>query len=146
MWFAAHYAIRSGRNDLLPLIRETAIRHTVYGWDPEYGGLLLNRDLHGGTPHFPHGEKKLWWPHTEALYTLALLWSLDKDERLAEWFTRIYEWTYAHFPEPGGEWKQRLDRDGASMHEVVALPVKDPFHLPRTLILLSALTQRSDHE
>jgi N-acylglucosamine 2-epimerase len=139
MWFVTHFALRTGRQDLLPLILETTLRHLAYGWDAEYGGLLLNRDLKGGIPHFPHGDKKLWWPHTEALYALPLLWSLEQDERLAVWFNRVHEWTYAHFPLPGGEWRQRLDREGAPVREVIALPVKDPFHLPRTLILLSRL-------
>ena len=31
--------------------------------------------------------------------------------------------------------RQRLDREGRKIHEVIALPVKDPFHLPRALIL-----------
>ena len=47
MWFVAHFALRAGRRDLLPLIRETTLRHVEYGWDLQYGGLLLNRDLKG---------------------------------------------------------------------------------------------------
>ena len=34
-----------------------------------------------------------------------------------------------------GEWRQKLNRDLTPMTTVVALPVKDPFHLPRSLIL-----------
>jgi N-acylglucosamine 2-epimerase len=34
-----------------------------------------------------------------------------------------------------GEWRQKLQRDFTPMTGVVALPVKDPFHLPRSLIL-----------
>jgi N-acylglucosamine 2-epimerase len=143
MWFVAHFALRIGRHDLLPLIREITLRHVEYGWDSVYGGLLLNRDLKGGTPHFPHGDKKLWWPYTEALYALPLLWSLQPDEQLATWFQRIHDWTYAHFPNPGGEWQQRLNREGGPVTDVVALPVKDPFHLPRTLILLSKWNESS---
>jgi N-acylglucosamine 2-epimerase len=143
MWFAAHFAMRTGRRDLLPVIRDTTLRHVEYGWDSQYGGLLLNRDLNGGTPHFPHGHKKLWWPHTEALYTLPLLWASQPDEELALGFNRIHDWTYTHFPIAGGEWRQRLDREGAPVHEVVALPVKDPFHLPRALVLLSVLGSKT---
>jgi N-acylglucosamine 2-epimerase len=142
MWFVGHFALRTGRRDLLPVIRDITLRHLEYGWDSEYGGLLLNRDLKGGTPHFPHGDKKLWWPHTEALYTLPFLWALQPEEELAVWFHRIHDWTYSHFPDGGGEWRQRLDRKGAASHDVVALPVKDPFHLPRALILLSTLETR----
>ncbi len=140
MWFLAHFARRTGRADLLPRIAEVTLRHLEYGWDSEFGGLLLNRDRQGGTPYFPHGEKKIWWPHSEAIYTLALLLSLDPARaELADWLERVHGWTYAHFPHPDGEWRQRLDRRGQPVTEVIALPVKDPFHLPRALILLSQL-------
>jgi N-acylglucosamine 2-epimerase len=33
-----------------------------------------------------------------------------------------------------GEWIQNLDRQGRRVNELVALPVKDPFHLARALI------------
>jgi N-acylglucosamine 2-epimerase len=36
---------------------------------------------------------------------------------------------------PGyGEWIQNLDRRGHRLNTLVALPVKDPFHLARALI------------
>jgi len=104
---------------------------------------VLNRDLHGQEPYFPHGDKKIWWPHSEAIYTLALLASLDPSNvAVHEWLERVHQWTYAHFPMPGGEWRQRLDRRGHPIQEVIALPVKDPFHLPRALILLSQLSSK----
>ncbi len=53
-----------------------------------------------------------------------------------KWFDQVYEWSFGHFAMPGiGEWRQRLDRQGNPFTQVVALPVKDPFHLPRALIL-----------
>jgi N-acylglucosamine 2-epimerase len=42
-----------------------------------------------------------------------------------------------------GEWRQRLDRKGKPMTTVVALPVKDPFHLPRALILSLEVLRQS---
>jgi len=41
-----------------------------------------------------------------------------------------------------GEWTQRLDRRGTRLTEVIALPVKDPFHLPRALIVAIQTLQR----
>ena len=41
---------------------------------------------------------------------------------------------------PGaGEWRQRLDRAGQPVTELIALPVKDPFHLPRAALLAALL-------
>ena len=43
-------------------------------------------------------------------------------------------------PMPDGrEWFQRLTREGKPTEEVVAFPVKDPFHLPRAVILIVQL-------
>lgn len=141
MWFLAHFARRTNQLDLLEKMTQVTIRHLEYGWDPEFGGILLNRDLHGQDPYFPHGDKKIWWPHSEAIYTLALLRSINPaNVAVQQWLERVHAWTYAHFPLPDGEWRQRLDRRGEPISEVIALPVKDPFHLPRALILLSQLS------
>ena len=65
---------------------------------------------------------------------------LTADPWFAEWYGRVHEWSFAHFPMPEvGEWRQRLDRQGRPITEVVALPVKDPFHLPRAVILILQL-------
>ena len=53
-----------------------------------------------------------------------------------EWFHRIHDYAFGHFPVPThGEWIQNLDRQGRKIATTVALPVKDPFHLARALIL-----------
>ena len=110
--------------------------HLEAGWDKEYGGIFLAIDAGGGTPFLPHFEKKIWWPHTEAIYALLLAHELTGEPWIEGWFDRIYDWSMAHFPMSGaGEWRQRLDRSGAPVTDVVALPVKDPFHLPRAVIL-----------
>ena len=41
-----------------------------------------------------------------------------------------------------GEWTQIRKRDGAPQQKVVALPVKDPFHIARNLILILELLYR----
>ena len=52
------------------------------------------------------------------------------------WYNRLHQWSFDHFSMPEvGEWRQRLDRQGVPLKNFVALPVKDPFHLPRSLIL-----------
>ena len=57
-----------------------------------------------------------------------------------EWYERLHAWSFKFFPMPGtGEWRQRLDRQGNPVTEVIALPVKDPFHLPRAVILILQL-------
>jgi len=136
MWFIIHHALR--RND------QATIRHAVevirwhleMGWDKQYGGLLLGADAERRPPFMPNAALKLWWPHTEALYALLLARSLTHEPWCDEWYDRVHEWSFAHFSMPeAGEWRQRLDRQGKPLQHFVALPVKDPFHLPRSVIL-----------
>ena len=86
----------------------------------------------GLVPHDHDWTYSLAFPPTHAWYSLRAL----------ESYRRVHEWSFAHFPMPEGEWRQRLDRQGNPVTEVVALPVKDPFHLPRAVILILQLLRR----
>jgi N-acylglucosamine 2-epimerase len=105
------------------------------GWDPEYGGLVLGMDLNGGKPYLPNAEAKIWWPFTEAICGALMAYEVCREQWCLEWFAQSHNWAFSHFPDrEHGEWTQRLDRCGQKIDTVVALPVKDPFHLPRGLI------------
>lgn len=143
MWFTLHRAAARGDRQTITRAVEVLRWHLEKGWDPEYGGLFLGLDAAGHPPFFPHADTKIWWPHTEALYALLLAHHLSGERWCAEWYERVHEWSFAHFAMPGvGEWRQRLDRAGRSITTVVALPVKDPFHLPRAAILAIELLAR----
>ncbi len=136
MWFQIHIA--RDRRDIETIQRAVrAIRtHLERGWDSEYGGLSLAIDV-DGRPDVasPHAEKKLWWPHTEALYATLLAFEHCREPWCIEWHERIRQWSYAHYPVAAhGEWRQKLDRQGHELTETLFLPVKDPFHLPRALL------------
>jgi N-acylglucosamine 2-epimerase len=140
MWFILHQARRRRDHALVRRAAEVIRWHLERGWDPEYGGIFLGIDAEGHDPFLPHADKKLWWPHTEALYALLLAHRLTGEEWCAEWYDRVHEWSFAHFSMPEvGEWRQRLTRQGQPTTEVIALPVKDPFHLPRSAILIMQL-------
>ncbi|MGH9328450.1 MAG: AGE family epimerase/isomerase [Terriglobia bacterium] len=142
MWFVMHLARRRGNADLIRQASEVIRWHLELGWDGEYGGLFLGRDIKGGEPYLPHAEKKLWWPHVEALYATLLAHQLTGQSWCLEWYEKVAEWTWSHFPMPdSGEWYQKLTREGQPTSEVVALPVKDPFHLPRAAILILELME-----
>jgi N-acylglucosamine 2-epimerase len=136
MWFTLHRAMARGDRQTITRAGEGLRWHLEKGWDPEYGGLFLGIDAEGHAPFFPHSDTKIWWPHTEALYALLLAHQLTGERWCEEWYQRVHEWSFAHFSMPEtGEWRQRLDRRGQPITTVVALPVKDPFHLPRAAIL-----------
>lgn len=137
----AHLSLRRKRGEYLDTLGACLLRHLEFGWDYEYGGLFLNSSTTGDHSAYPNGEMKIWWPHTEALYATALLFHSTRDERFAMWYQRILTFSETNFELPNGEWRQRLNRDASPSSKLVALPVKDPFHLPRALLLLSTLTK-----
>jgi N-acylglucosamine 2-epimerase len=49
----------------------------------------------------------------------------------------VWDYSFRVFPQPDpavGEWIQIRDRRGQPLERVVALPVKDPYHIARNLI------------
>ncbi len=137
MWFVLHWARAKGNGAAIRRAVEVIRWHVEKGWDPEYGGLFLEIDARGGIGQRPNAAKKVWWPHTEALYALLLAGSLTGERWCEEWFDRVEEWSIRHFLLPDGrEWRQRLDRAGNPVTSLIALPVKDPFHLPRAASLI----------
>ncbi|MDQ0614463.1 N-acylglucosamine 2-epimerase [Microbacterium sp. W4I4] len=123
------------------------------GWDDELGGMLRYADVAGGEPRgstqdSPYEQlvrrtwdTKLWWVHTEAAATTAIAARRHGRADCDPWHTRIWDYALATFPggEDGEEWVQIRNRDGSPRDEVVALPVKDPFHIVRNLMQLIEL-------
>ena len=112
-------------------------RHLELGWDQTYGGLLLAVDADGREAvGWEFADSKLWWPHTEAMVGLLLAYESCGEAWCLDWYRKVHDYAFAHFPVMAhGEWTQKLDRLGQPFEKTVALPVKDPFHLPRALIL-----------
>lgn len=154
LWMLVHIG------DELPLLAipdatltALALRALEAGWDDSEGGLLryVDRDNGGepsgrliGAPYEALVQRtwdtKLWWVHAEAMYATALLARRTGSPELAQWASRVREYTLATFPDRDGlEWIQIRSRDGTPRDEVVALPVKDPMHIARSLLLLNKL-------
>lgn len=143
MWFVLHRGQRRRNQELIHRAAEVIRWHLEAGWDKKYGGIFLGIDAEGGKPYLPHAGKKLWWPHTEALYALLLAHRLTGEAWCTEWYDKVQAWAFSHFPMPEiGEWRQRLNQEGQPTSEVIALPVKDPFHLPRSAILIMQLLEQ----
>ncbi|NLX07661.1 MAG: hypothetical protein GXY33_21190 [Phycisphaerae bacterium] len=136
-WFLLHWAKRRGLSDEMLTACEIVRKALEVGWDKEYGGLFHGIDHVTGEPSpvFDNADCKLWWTHTEALYALILIYELTREKWASQWYERVFEWSMKHHRSPWGDWYQRLDRQGQVITKVVALPVKDPYHLPRALLL-----------
>jgi N-acylglucosamine 2-epimerase len=157
MWFVIHAARALNREDKIPIAVRTAGIMFDLGWDEAYGGLLLFVDRDGGEPRGDttgiadepmvrqigqNWTNKLWWVHSEALYTMLLCYSLTGDGKFLERYWKVHEYAFRTFPNPDeriGEWIQIRMRDGRPEDKVVALPVKDPYHIVRNVALILEL-------
>lgn len=144
MWFQIHIARDQGRTARVKEAVRLMRRHAEVGWDAEYGGFFLAVDAHGKPDvgwDFP--DAKLWWPHTEALSAFLLAYDQSGEPWCLDWYRRTHDYSFATFPDARhGEWKQKLTREGKPLTDTVALPVKDPFHLPRALLLCLDVLER----
>ncbi len=161
MWFMFDAAEILKRPDIEESALRIVVRALETGWDPEYGGILHYCDVQGGIPSQIPLDKsspemseptvcqvvdgwsdKLWWVHSEALYTTLRCYTKTNDESFLDWHNKIFDYTFRVFPNTNPEireWKQILQRNGEPQEKVVALPVKDPFHITRNLILILKL-------
>lgn len=160
LWFLVHAAdtvpgVTDALGDWPTWLPAVATHALSLGWDERDGGLFRYTDVDGGQPRGrrlddPYErlvrdtwDAKLWWPHAEALYTTTLLARRCVADQptlaaeLTEWHDRLRAYTFATFPAgPGREWVQIRRRDGTPLEQTVALPVKDPFHIARALLLM----------
>ena len=156
VWFLLDAAEICGKPEWKEKICRIADQALEKGWDHTYGGLLHFCGLSGGEPvgdvegveeetmlkQLSGWGDKLWWIHSEALYSTLRCFCESSEERFLDWHTRVFEYTYRTFPNEDPnirEWIQIRTRDGAPQEKVVALPVKDPFHISRNLILILEL-------
>lgn len=139
MWFIISIFEDTGETHLIPRCIEIIKRYLELGWDEPYGGIRLAVDIDGHEPvAWNKADYKPWWVQVEALVATACAWRHTGEDWCLEWHERVREWAWSHYPVPTGEWTQWLDRLG-NKGESAALPVKDPFHLPRALIYLVGL-------
>ncbi|MFE5324026.1 AGE family epimerase/isomerase [Paenibacillus sp. NPDC056579] len=158
MWFVIHAAKRLQREDLVEQAMPVIEKAFELGWDTEQGGLFRFVDADGGEPKgertgdpyealvLDTWDSKLWWPHSEALYCSLLAYELTGQGRFKELYSRTHDYVFRTFPQPDrriGEWIQIRDREGNPMEKVVALPVKDPFHILRNVLLIIELYSKA---
>lgn len=162
-WFMMHFASRIQDRQALESATEIVRWMTSKGWDDEHGGLpqFLHKD--GGQPRGtvaePNREEhmlielqenwsnKLWWVHSEALYSLILAHEHSGDDWFLDTYWKFHEYVFSTFPNPNseiGEWIQIRDRQGKPEEKIVALPVKDPYHITRAFMHLIKSLERMD--
>lgn len=154
MWFVIKAAEALGRQEYVSRALQATRKAFELGWDTRDGGLFRFVDLGGGRPEgkvsgdpferliLDTWDMKLWWPHSEALYATLLAYSISGEREFLELYSRTHAYTFRVFPQPDpaiGEWIQVRNREGLPAEKVVALPVKDPYHIMRNTMLIIEL-------
>ena len=139
MWFLITIFEDRGEKEKIQQCCRLIKRHIELGLDTQTGGITLALDIDGKKPVFwGKPTYKPWWVQVEALVATAYAYKHTKDEWYIEMHGKINKYAFSHYPNGYGDWYNWLDKDG-NIAESAALPVKDPFHLPRGLIYLCQL-------
>ena len=164
-WFIMHFAHRIKDREALEAGAEIVRWMTSKGWDDQYGGLPQFLHIDGGQPRgtvaaenrndhmivelTQNWSNKLWWVHSEALYALILAYEHTRDSWFMDTYWKFHDYVFDTFPNPDkdiGEWIQIHDRRGRPEDKVVALPVKDPYHITRAFMHLIKSLERIEAE
>ncbi len=136
MWFLINIFEDKGETDKINLCCRLIKRHINLGLDIRQGGVILALDIDGREPCFWNKPTyKPWWVQLETLVATALAYKHTGDSQLMDIHKEICKYAFSHYPSGHGEWYNWLDYNGC-VGETAALPVKDPFHLPRALMML----------
>jgi N-acylglucosamine 2-epimerase len=143
MWFLIHIFRERRERPRIDQAVECIRWHIEKAWDAEYGGMFTLLDL-DGKPIRPDSGKA-FWPHGEALYALLLAHEYCREQWCLDWYDKMHEWTFAHFPDRRhGEWREKVQRDGSVPKHPKDRPpgMHTCFHLPRTLMMCIDVLER----
>ncbi|NLD88505.1 MAG: hypothetical protein GX633_09680 [Clostridiales bacterium] len=139
MWFLINIFEHHGEKDNIDQCCRIIRRHLELAWDEKKGGLILALDIDGKEPVFwQKSTYKPWWVQSEALVATMYAYRHTEDEWFLDMHEKVSKYAFEHYPNGFGDWYNWLDNDG-NIGQSAALPVKDPFHLPRALIYLIKL-------
>ncbi|GEO02517.1 N-acylglucosamine 2-epimerase [Adhaeribacter aerolatus] len=134
MWFIMDLATRKNDQELIKKAVDISLQLLEYGWDKQHGGIFYFLDVKGYPPQQLEWDQKLWWVHIETIITLLKGYLHTGDERCWQWFEKVHQYTWQHFPDPeNGEWFGYLNRQGEVLLPLKGGKWKGCFHVPRGL-------------
>ncbi len=134
MWFIMDLAKRQNDTTLIEKAKNIMLQTLQYGWDETYGGIFYFLDVKSTPPQQLEWDQKLWWVHVETLVALAKGFQLTGDNRCAEWFVKVHDYTWQHFKDKEyPEWFGYLNRRGEVLLPLKGGKWKGCFHMPRAM-------------
>jgi N-acylglucosamine 2-epimerase len=134
MWFIMDLGERTHNKALIQKAKDIALHTLEYAWDAEHGGIFYFMDIKNRPLQQLEWDQKLWWVHIETLIALLKGYWHTGDEACWQWFEKVHEWTWGHFPDPTfGEWFGYLNRQGQPLLSLKGGKWKGAYHIPRGL-------------
>lgn len=134
MWFIMDLGERLKDSSLIEKAKQLTLRTLEYAWDEKYEGIFYFMDIKNKPVQQLEWDQKLWWVHIETIIALLKGYLHTGDERCWEWFEKLHDWTWKHFPDPEyGEWYGYLSRNGEPLLTLKGGKWKGCYHIPRGL-------------
>ena len=133
-WLLLHAADVMGRarTDYEPIVRPIFEHSLRYGIDREMGGLFVEGPMHGP----PTVTEKQFWQQAEAMVGFLDALALLGDEHYWSAFESVRTFVFDHFIawDGGGEWFERVSRDGTPIDDALGHEWKISYHTVRSMI------------
>lgn len=150
VWFCMEEALRLGDRQKMDRCNQIIDWTWDKGVDTQHGGVLNIIDYTGDKPLAYKNQEgfgelwddKVWWAHSETLYTLLLSALETNNTGSFERFVLMHEWCRKHFiDEEFGEWYAYLNRDGSPRIPDKGNWIKCAFHVPRNIMQILLLLE-----
>ena len=139
-WFMMREAIYRKDKAIMERCMEILRWSLARGWDEEMGGIFYFVDVENKPVLSLEWDMKLLWVHCEAMIALAYSYWYTGDEWYREWFDKIMNYVWAHYPDEGHpEWFGHLHRDGTPINYIKGSDWKGPFHNVRAFMVLTQI-------
>ncbi|MCK5739348.1 AGE family epimerase/isomerase, partial [bacterium] len=146
IWLLLHAADVLGqpRKTYADIVRKICDHCVKFGVDREYGGLFVEGP-HNGPPTI---TEKQFWQQAEVLVGMLDAYALLGEEKYWQAFRNIYDFVFDKYVNmaAGGEWFERLDREGRPIDDALGHAWKISYHTVRSMIQtvqrLEMLTQK----
>jgi mannobiose 2-epimerase len=133
-WLLLHAAdiLGQARETYAEPVRRLADHAARFGLDAEFGGLFADVPMDRPTSR----TEKQFWQQAEAMIGFLDAYALFGDEAWWRAFRNVYDFVFAKFVNlaAGGEWYERVDREGRPIDAALGHAWKISYHTVRSMI------------
>jgi len=134
VWLLLHAAdiLGQSREEYADIARKNFDHCVAYGIDREYGGVFVEGPMDGP----PTLDEKQFWQQCEILVGMLDAYALFGHEKYWDTFVNVYDFVFDKFVrmDAGGEWLERLARDGTVIDDALGHAWKISYHTVRSMI------------